>query len=104
LDAAETALKIDEQADQQNQAESAAADDGSTKVKSTATEQQQQNHHKENYIQDISVMPASSGCHGVFPPQLLAEATICTGQTTGTLAASHAIQINAKPPRPENAA
>jgi hypothetical protein len=42
---AETARKEDDQADQQDQAESAAADDRSAQVKPAATEQQEQNHH-----------------------------------------------------------
>jgi hypothetical protein len=43
---AETARDKEDQADEQNQANSAAADDRSAQVKPAATEQQEQNHHE----------------------------------------------------------
>jgi hypothetical protein len=43
---AESACEIDDQADEQNHAKSAAADDGTTQVKPTTTEQEKQNHNE----------------------------------------------------------
>jgi hypothetical protein len=65
---AETAHEKDDQADEQDQAQPAAADEGSTQIKTAAPEQQEQKHHKYQHIHDGRVMPAPSGCHGVFPP------------------------------------
>jgi hypothetical protein len=42
--AAQSAHEIDDEADQQNQAKSAAANDRTTEVKSTASEQKKQNN------------------------------------------------------------
>jgi len=43
---AESAHEINDQADRQNQAETAAADDGTTKVKSAAAEQEKKNEYE----------------------------------------------------------
>ena len=44
---AKSACEIDDQADEQNQAQSAAADDGSTEIKPATTEQEKQNHYEQ---------------------------------------------------------
>lgn len=51
---AETAHEIDRQADQQNQAKSAATDKRTTEVKTATTEQEEQDQHEQDCIHAAS--------------------------------------------------
>jgi hypothetical protein len=63
----ESAHKIDDQADQQNQAESAATDCGAPEVETAAAEQKKKDQYEENQIHGCKVAHRSHRTYGAFP-------------------------------------
>jgi len=64
---AKTAHKIDDQADQQNQAKPSAADGGSAKVKAAAAEQEEKNNDEKEQVHGGKIACRGECRYGALP-------------------------------------
>jgi len=75
---AKTAHKIDDKADQQNQAEPSAADGGPAKVKAAAAEQEEKNNNEKEEVHGDKIARRGECCYGALPHRSPATTAIET--------------------------